>query len=493
MLSLVYPFYSLPLTFDISIFLYCYSVNEDVGTMCAPATAALLLAALAALPCRGTDADVVSRILNETNNFQETGSQPTINKLYQMLHTNSDLHNQSELVGNFNYSSVNLTHSFNLYNNLKYSTREDKNYIKCCPNIDKIVTKNNVSLINKSVEVIINKVNRLDDKKNRKRRVVKVIRTNEEASTSETIMYMEGTTLSELSSPPPLVMERRRKPGETGSSAPLLNYIFDTIHSSNTHQHRNEKAGNGNSIYAAAAPEIEALVGSTAHLDCKVDALHDKLVSWVRRKNDEQPMELLTTGTQQYTADDRYSARFIPPDIWRLEVREVRPADAAFYDCQLSAHPPRTARVTLRVPEVSVRIVDGAGAEVSEQVCELGSTVALRCEVNGLRMEGGPSLLWYRKDDLLNDDTTRGGISVRTEFGSNGANSVLRVARVRGDDAGRYTCAVARATTPSPPPAHVTLHVIKGESLAELHQGSTPTSTCITWVLTLALCVLLQA
>lgn len=65
---------------------------------------------------------------------------------------------------------------------------------------------------------------------------------------------------------------------------------------------------------------------------------------------------------------------------------------------------------TIVPAEVSVRIVDGAGAAVSEQVCELGSTVALRCEVNGLKMEGGPSLLWYRKDDLLNDDTTRGGI-----------------------------------------------------------------------------------
>lgn len=59
---------------------------------------------------------------------------------------------------------------------------------------------------------------------------------------------------------------------------------------------------------------------------------------------------------------------------------------------------------------MSVRIVDGAGAAVNEQVCELGSTVALRCEVRGLKMEGGPSLLWYRKKDLLNDDTTRGGI-----------------------------------------------------------------------------------
>ncbi|VVC88836.1 unnamed protein product [Leptidea sinapis] len=151
---------------------------------------------------------------------------------------------------------------------------------------------------------------------------------------------------------------------------------------------------------------------------------------------------------------------------------KVKPTDAAFYDCQLSAHPPRTARVTLRVPEVSIRIVDGAGAVVTEQVCEVGSTVALRCEVRGLKMEGGPSLLWHRREFLLNDDTTRGGISVRTEFGANGANSVLRVARVRGDDAGAYSCSVARAPSPEPQPAHVILHVIKGESLAELHQGS---------------------
>ncbi|KAJ8725869.1 hypothetical protein PYW08_004052 [Mythimna loreyi] len=437
-------------------------VNDDVAAMCAPATAALLLAALAALPCRGTDADVASRILNETNNFQETGSLPTINKLYQMLHTNSDLHNQSKLGENFNYSSVNLTHSF-LFNNLKYSSI-DKKHVECCLNVDQ-VNEGNVSISNEGAKVIADEVKEESatvNKKNRKRRVVNVVRTFIEVTTSDTRRYIEATAMSVLSSHSPSIMERRRKPGETGSSAPLLNYIFDTY--SNTHQHRNEKVGNGNSIYAAAAPEIEALVGSTAHLDCKVDALHDKLVSWVRRKNDEDPMELLTTGTQQYTADDRYSARFIPPDIWRLEVKEVRPTDAAHYDCQLSAHPPRTARVTLRVPEVSVRIVDGAGAAVSEQVCELGSTVALRCEVNGLKMEGGPSLLWYRKDDLLNDDTTRGGISVRTEFGANGANSILRVARVRGDDAGRYTCAIARAPPPSPPPAHVILHVIKGKS-----------------------------
>ncbi|XP_049867078.1 vascular endothelial growth factor receptor 3-like [Pectinophora gossypiella] len=432
--------------------------------MRAPAAAALLLAALAALPCRGTDADATSKIFNET----ETGALPTINKLYQMLHT-TVLHNHTKL-DDFN-SSVNVN-SLNLYG---LSTSIDKKH-ECCQ-IDEDTDVRDEGNSSKGAQVVVQKIE-LDVKRNRKKRFVSIVRTDGNVTASNVIKKLESSTIVSVPSPP-VAMERKRKPGETGSSAPLLNYIFDAY--SNTHQHRNGATRDG--IYAAAAPEIEALVGSTAQLDCKVDALHDKLVSWVRRKNDEEPMNLLTTGTQLYTADERYSARFIPPDIWRLEVRDVRPSDAAHYDCQLSAHPPRTARVTLRVPEVSVRIVDGAGAGVSEQVCEMGSTVALRCEVRGLRMEGGPSLLWYRREALLNDDTTRGGISVRTEFGANGANSVLRVARVRSDDAGRYTCTVSRAPPPAPPPAHVMLHVIKGESLAELHQGrGGKLSASYTWI-----------
>ncbi|KAL4708868.1 hypothetical protein ACJJTC_014390 [Scirpophaga incertulas] len=378
--------------------------------------------------CRSIDADSVARLLDVVHN-ETSGIQPTINVLYQMLH--GIVVNKTEM--DLNYTVTNnkvlecckVESEINVIDILKGAKLVDELYIKNNSGRTKRVVNGGVTLDNKARE-------------------------------------MKGAEVSSTAAAvtPSYTTDKRRKQGETGSSAPLLNYIFDTY--TNTHQHRNGKVSPGNSIYAAAAPELEALVGSTTHLDCKVDALHDKLVSWVRRKNDEEPMELLTTGTQQYTTDERYSARFIPPDIWRLEIKEVRPSDAAHYDCQLSAHPPRTARLTLHVPEVSVRIVDGAGAEVSEQVCEVGSTVALRCEVRGLRMEGGPSLLWYRREYLLNDDTTRGGISVRTEFGANGANSVLRVARVKGDDAGRYTCTVARAPPPSPPPAHVILHVIKG-------------------------------
>lgn len=156
-----------------------------------------------------------------------------------MLHTNSDLHNQSKLGENFNYSSVNLTHSF-VYNNLKYPTSTDKNRIECCLNSDQ-VGESNVSISNEGAKVIIDEVKEeiADGKKNRKRRVVNVVRTFIEVTTSsDTKRYIEATAMSLLSSHSPSTMERRRKPGESGSSAPLLNYIFDTY--TNTHQHHNK-------------------------------------------------------------------------------------------------------------------------------------------------------------------------------------------------------------------------------------------------------------
>lgn len=140
-------------------------------------------------PFTGTDAEA-SRISDATHNIK---TEPIITKLYQLLHT-SGL-NQTE--PNFNYSNV---HSFNFYENseLTYSNESSKG-AKEVPKEDMTIEK---------------------DSANRKRRVVNV--------------------RSDMTTPSPLIMERRRKPGETGSSAPLLNYIFDTY--SNTHQHhRNDK------------------------------------------------------------------------------------------------------------------------------------------------------------------------------------------------------------------------------------------------------------
>lgn len=116
-------------------------------------------------------------------------TQPIITKLYQMLHA-------------LNQTRINFNYTLGFYDS---GTNESK-YTE----VDLHQPKNEMDDKNES------KVTEFVVVRERQRRVVSVNFTTQSS------------------------MVMRRKPGETGSSAPLLNYIFDTY--SNTHQHhRNDK------------------------------------------------------------------------------------------------------------------------------------------------------------------------------------------------------------------------------------------------------------
>lgn len=110
------------------------------------------------------------------------------------------LHNTTEL-SNFDYTTA--VQGFHLFDTVSSDNARD------------------LHSVDSNAQVIKDK-----DGKSRLRRVVSAMRNDVEISTIAVTS-------------PPIVMEKRRKPGVAGSSAPLLNYIFDTY--SNTHQHRNEK------------------------------------------------------------------------------------------------------------------------------------------------------------------------------------------------------------------------------------------------------------
>nr|XP_032514664.1 uncharacterized protein LOC116768125 [Danaus plexippus plexippus] len=211
--------------------------------------------------------------------------------------------------------------------------------------------------------------------------------------------------------------------------------------------------------------KITIQLGEDAHLNCRISLLQDKTVSWVRRRGRDEIPELLTVGAVTYAADMRVSVGKRYPGNWRLLIREVKPDDEGVYECQISTHPPRVSRTYLHVNTPQVWVVDEAGGPLLEKYYEAESTLALMCRA---RYVETPSVLtWLHEGRALNSDTTRGGISVKTEQVPGGADSVLRLARVNSSDAGNYTCAVRGAR-----PHTVAVHVLN-ESLAELHAGVT--------------------
>lgn len=210
--------------------------------------------------------------------------------------------------------------------------------------------------------------------------------------------------------------------------------------------------------------KITVQLGEDAQLNCRISLLQDKTVSWVRRKGKEGIPELLTVGAVTYAADNRVTVAKRYPGNWRLVVKEVKPEDEGVYECQISTHPPRVSKIYLHVNTPQVWVVDEAGAPLLEKYYEAESTLALVCRAR--HVETPAVLTWLHEGRALNSDTSRGGISVKTEQVPGGANSLLRLARVNSSDAGNYTCAVRGARSHT-----VAVHVLN-ESLAELHANA---------------------
>ncbi|XP_067613772.1 probable serine/threonine-protein kinase DDB_G0267686 [Eurosta solidaginis] len=285
------------------------------------------------------------------------------------------------------------------------------------------------------------------------------------------------------------------KPQKT--DAPMLNYIFDTFSSANKHHHHDQRYGpHFEDVQRVGQPtNLTVQAGSSIHLNCRISLLQDKTVSWVRRNaQGEHALDLLTVGLNTYTGDKRYKIEFQYPNNWRLKITNVKKDDEAMYECQISTHPPRVIQINLFVNAPKVMIVDEFGDPLQEKYYEIDSTLQLSCVVRNVAMAASV-VYWKHGDDVLNYDVTRGGISVKTELMDDGANSTLSIAKINKSDSGNYTCAISDFQNFS-----IVVHILNGESFAELHHGAAgtiQTSAChhllvihgalISWLLLLLL------
>ncbi|KAF7997955.1 hypothetical protein HCN44_009353 [Aphidius gifuensis] len=256
------------------------------------------------------------------------------------------------------------------------------------------------------------------------------------------------------------------------TDAPMLNYIFDIHNTINKHQHHRDNRWGPH--FEGESQNVTAQADATVILDCKISLLQGKTVSWLRRHEDGERMILLTYGQLTYTGDSRYTVEFQYPDNWKLKIRNVNSSDEGQYECQISTHPPMTIVVNLHINAPSVQIVDALGEPLRDKYYEADSTIELLCVVRHMAMQMQYSVVqWLHGNRILNYDTSRGGISVKTDLMEVGANSTLSIARVGPTDSGNYTCVL---TTMPDKPATVHVHVLN-ESLAELHHGTANITT----------------
>ncbi|XP_075161270.1 zwei Ig domain protein zig-8-like [Haematobia irritans] len=216
-------------------------------------------------------------------------------------------------------------------------------------------------------------------------------------------------------------------------------------------------------------------MGRTVHLQCRVLNLGNKTVSWVRHRD----MHILTVGTYAYTSDLRFQV-IHQTDVgdWILQIKSAQKRDAGIYECQISTQPVQSYFVNLNIMVPSASIIGAPDLHVNK-----GSTINLTCTVK-FCLEPPAYVFWYHHEELINYDSTRGGVSVVTEKGDI-TTSYLLLQNANLVDSGTYFCAPSNADM-----ASVRVHVLSGE-----HPEAMQTDCCnrllISW-LRLGLLIMIQ-
>ncbi|EDV32440.2 uncharacterized protein Dana_GF14051, isoform E [Drosophila ananassae] len=216
---------------------------------------------------------------------------------------------------------------------------------------------------------------------------------------------------------------------------------------------------------------ITARTGHTAAINCRVDNLGDKSVSWIRKRD----LHILTAGILTYTSDERFRVvRTADSKDWTLHVKYAQPRDSGIYECQVNTEPKISMAFRLNVivtPPDAKAIIAGP----TDLYVKVGSIITLTCLVKHpatTAQDIGP-IYWYRGPYILtpfvahpNDaaiDLQR--ISMESTLAEK-LQSRLRIANAQLLDTGNYTCMPTTAEA-----ASVVVNVINDESPAAMQKS----------------------
>lgn len=199
---------------------------------------------------------------------------------------------------------------------------------------------------------------------------------------------------------------------------------------------------------AAHSGNVTAILGKNAILNCRVQGVGNRTVSWIRHKD----THLLTAGRYTYTSDERFRAiHKLMSEDYLLQILPVKSEDAGLYECQVSTTPVMSHHVYLKVAEPHTEILGGPNIYLEE-----GFTMNLTCLVRE-SPEPPQYIFWYHNQEPISYNSARGGISQITEKGDTTA-SFLLVQPARLTDSGSYSCQPSVGNLHS-----VTVHVIRSK------------------------------
>ncbi|KAH8413055.1 hypothetical protein KR009_007777, partial [Drosophila setifemur] len=249
------------------------------------------------------------------------------------------------------------------------------------------------------------------------------------------------------------------------------------------------------------------ITGRTGHTEaiikCRVDSLHDKSVSWIRKRD----LHILTVGTATYTTDKRFQVTESKDSRdWTLHVKSPLAKDSGIYECQVNTEPKMSMAFQLNIIEIS----PDAKAVISGQHdlhFKAGSAIILNCVVQQPSVKDIGPIYWYRGEHMITPFDADDGeveipagkeekdpqrisedgpsandimseVDLQREFATRIAmesqlgdtlKSRLRISNAQTTDTGNYTCQPTTASS-----ASVLVHVINDENPAAMQKSCAP-------------------
>jgi len=197
---------------------------------------------------------------------------------------------------------------------------------------------------------------------------------------------------------------------------------------------------------------MTVLKGQTARMECRVQNLGAKQVSWIRHSD----VHILAVGQHTFTSDARFASRYHEHSgRFTLSIRPVQKSDEGTYECQISTKPTKSFVVHVKVKEPSTMILSEPAIHVEQD-----SALNLTCIIKTNQLESdavqnrrllvvkesdqtsiNAKIVWFKDSKFLSSRFGKGrGTITNSVSGGGKVSSNLYVAKATLADSGNYTC-----------------------------------------------------